>query len=354
MGCTDEKSVSNRPLKKINRNMNNINGNYNCSKNDKDLKSSEKINHSKEEDIKEISKHKETEQEQEQNTIKLINEIDNNNKKKEPPKDNANNNIILNNNFSHNSQNKKNDDEDSSEKEEEEKEEEKEEEEEEEEEDYDIEDHPNREMIRQLTPYLQSKVNPNFNFPEVKGNVFVGNGLRKMKGYVSIVSKEELERRREAFWGTRVEGDPLVWNFLKEICDLPEGEEENMKAMLEANEITPLKQCINVTYDKSGEVYEIPNYCINEPVSFDLPEMHVKKPEKKSVSFHIRKGAQQIKIKAYNTTPVEKLKSNIGKKFETDEKNVRLFYRGKEMKNENELWVYNIEEDCVVMVMCTG
>ena len=33
MGCTDEKSVSNRPLKKINRNMNNINGNYNCNKN---------------------------------------------------------------------------------------------------------------------------------------------------------------------------------------------------------------------------------------------------------------------------------------------------------------------------------
>jgi hypothetical protein len=24
------------------------------------------------------------------------------------------------------------------------------------------------------------------------------------------------------------------------------------------------------------------------------------------------------------------------------------------LKNENELWVYNIEEDCVVMVMCTG
>jgi len=41
--------------------MNNINGNYNCSKNDKDLKSSEKINHSKEEDIKKISKHRETE-----------------------------------------------------------------------------------------------------------------------------------------------------------------------------------------------------------------------------------------------------------------------------------------------------
>ena len=349
MGCTDEKSVSNRPPKKTSRNANN---NYNNNINDKDLKNQEKINHSKDEDIKEISKHIVTEQEQ--NTIKLMNDIENDNKNKEPPKESINNNIIpLKNN--NNSQINKKEEEDSSDKEEEEeKDEEKEEEEEEEEEDYDNEDESNREMIRQIAPYLQSKVNPNFNFPEVKDNVFVGKGLKKMKGYISIVSKEELEKRRKAFWGTRVEGDPLIWNFLKELCDLPEGEEDNMKAMLEANEMTPLKKCINVTYDKSGEVYEIPNYCINEPVKFDLPESHVKKPEKKNLSFHIRKGVQQIKIKASNYTLVSKLKINIGKKFETDSKNVRLFYRGKELKNENELWVYNIEEDCVVMVMCTG
>ena len=174
-----------------------------------------------------------------------------------------------------------------------------------------------------------------------------------MKGYISIVPKEELEKRRTAFWGTRVEGDPQVWEFLHELCSLSAGEEENMKAMLEANEIIPLKKCINVTYDKSGNVYEIPNYCINDPVSFDLPEMHVKKPEKKNVSFHVRKGAQQIKIKAFNTTSLEKVKNNIAQKLQLNENNIRLFYRGKEMKNGNELWVYNIEEDCVVMLMCS-
>ncbi len=350
MGCTDEKSVSNRPLKKINRNISSLNNNYNNNKNDKDLKNPEKINSSKEEDKKDLSKHKETEQEQ--NTIKLLNELENDNKNKEPKKEENKNNR----NEDSNNEVEKNDSEDS-EKEEEEKEEERDddkEEEEEEEEEYENEEESNREMIRQLTPYLQAKVNPNFNFPEVKGNVYVGKGLRRMKGYTSIVPKEELEKRRIAFWGTRVEGDPQVWNFLNELCNLPEEEDENLKAMLEANEITPLKKCINVTYDKAGEVYEIPNYCINEPVSFDLPEMHIKKPMKKNVSFHVRKGAQQIKIKAANTTQVEKLKSNIGKKLGINENNVRLFFRGKELKNGNELWVYNIEDDCVVMIMCTG
>ena len=220
-----------------------------------------------------------------------------------------------------------------------------------EEEDNDDSSYLNLEMARQLEPYLQTKNNPNFNFPEIKKNIYVGKGLRRMKGYISIVSKEELEKRRIAFWGTRIEGNSQVWNFLKELCELPIGEEKNMKAMLEANEITPLQKCINVTYDKAGEVYEIPNYCINEPFAYDLPETHVKKPDRKIINFHVRKGAKQIKIKSPNTTPIEKIKSNIANKMQKKEEDIRMFFGGKELKNGNELWKYNIDDDCVVILL---
>ena len=340
MGCTDEKSVSSRYVKR-----NNID-NYN-SKKDKEINNLErKKNNSKEEDKKEITKQKKTKQEintiryECDDEIELNQNIINNLEKSKEKEVNINKKDIENDN--------------NEEKEENEDDEEEEREEEEEEENLEDVDDENREMIRQLVPYLQEKVNPNFNFPEVKDNIYVGKGLKKMKGYISIVPKDELEKRRIAFWETRVEGDPQVWNFLKELCNLPEGEEENIKAMLEANEITPLRKCLNVTYDKAGEVYEIPNYCINEPYSFDLPEMHVEKPEKKNVSFHVRRGADQIKIKAYNTTLVGKVKSNIAKKMGINEAKIRLFFRGKEMKNEKELWVYNIEDDCIVIIMCIG
>ena len=220
-----------------------------------------------------------------------------------------------------------------------------------EEEDNDDSSYLNLEMARQLEPYLQTKNNPNFNFPEIKKNIYVGKGLRRMKGYISIVSKEELEKRRIAFWGTRIEGDSQVWSFLKELCELPIGEEKNMKAMLEANEITPLQKCINVTYDKAGEVYEIPNYCINEPYAYDLPESHVKKPDRKIISFHVRKGAKQIKIKSPNTTLVEKIRSNIANKMQKKEEDIRMFFGGKELKDKNELWKYNIDDDCVVILL---
>ena len=328
MGCTDEKCISGRPQKKINKNMTNINNNNENKDNKKEKNDSEKNNNPNIEDEKNSSKHEDTEQEQmsvpsrEEENQEIKNEINND----------------------------ENEDDDDSE---ERKEEEKEEEEEDNEDDDDESDTSN-EMLREIGPYLQSKVNPNFNFPEVKDNTFVGKGLRRMKGYISIVSKDELEKKRIAFWGTRVEGDSQVWTFLKELCELPPEEDENIKAMLEANEIFPLKKCINVTYDKAGEVYEIPNYCINDPVSYDLPEAHVKKPEKKTIKFFVRQGAKQIKIKAPNTTLIEKVKANISKKIEAAEDKIRMFYRGKEMKNGNELWIYNIEDDCVVQVMCFG
>jgi hypothetical protein len=212
----------------------------------------------------------------------------------------------------------------------------------------------NREIYREISPYLQSRVNPNFNFPEVKEDVYVGCGLRRMKAFKSTIPKDELKQRREAFWGTRVEGNEQVWQFLREICELPVNEDENIKPMLEANEITPLKNCINVTFDRGGEVYEIPNYCINEPISFDLPETHMKKPEKKKISFHGRKGTEQFKIKTENYTKIENIRKNVGKKFDKEPSKVRLFFRGKEMKDGNELWQYNVQDEDVIIIMCLG
>ena len=171
-----------------------------------------------------------------------------------------------------------------------------------------------------------------------------------MKGYISLVSKEELEKMRKAFWGTRIEGNKQVWNFLKELCELPPGEEKNIKAMLEANEIKPLLKCINITYDKNGAVYEIPNYCINDPISYDLTEMHAKKKKNKEIHFYARKGAKQIEIKLLNNSHIEKVKEIVSKEFNINQNEFRMFFGGKELKNKNELWKYNIDDDCVIIV----
>ena len=205
-------------------------------------------------------------------------------------------------------------------------------------------------IIRQIESILESNTDPYFNFPEIKENIYVGKGLKKMKGYISNITKEELLNKRTAFWGTRTEGNQQTWNFLKELCELPEEENETLVAMLQAYDLVAYKNCINVTYDLSGYLYEIPNYCINDPYKYDLPENHINKPIEKKVTFHLKKENKKIKIKCSNYSLIEKIKGKIAKKINVAKDKIRLFYRGKEMKNLNELWMYNVEEDCVVIV----
>jgi len=206
-------------------------------------------------------------------------------------------------------------------------------------------------LIPNFQPYLQSKNDQYFNFPKVKEKKYVGKGLKRMRGYISNIPEDELKKKREAFWGTRVEGNAQTWNFLKELCEMPDGEEQNLEAMLQAYDLTPYKNCINVSYDALGGLYEIPNYCIHDPLIYDIPEEHKEKPEQKKISFKARHGAKHIKIKSTNYSSVKKIKMSLAKKIGTTPDKIRLFFSGKEMKDDLEIWNYNVDNDVVIMVM---
>lgn len=36
--------------------------------------------------------------------------------------------------------------------------------------------------------------------------------------------------------------------------------------------LRPFRNCINIVYDSKGILYEIPNYCINDPYKYELEE----------------------------------------------------------------------------------
>ena len=203
---------------------------------------------------------------------------------------------------------------------------------------------------RQFEPFLQSKNDPNFNFKEVEEEIYVGNGLKKMKGYISPISKEDLDKKRIAFWGTRTEGYEQTWMFLKQLCEMPQSEEEDLNVMLEAYGLVTYNNCINITYDTSGALYEIPNYCINEPYKYEIVENEKEKPKEEKISFKL-KGTHNTKITCSNYETVNKVKEKVSKKYNVETDKIRLFFYGREMKNNMELWNYNVSKDCVVILM---
>ena len=206
---------------------------------------------------------------------------------------------------------------------------------------------------RQFEPFLQSKQDPNFNFKEVEEDVFVGKGLKKMRGYISPISKEDLDKKRISFWGTRTEGNEQTWLFLKQLCEMPPDEEDDMVVMLDAYGLVPYNNCINITYDTSGFLYEIPNYCINDPYKYEIVENEKVRPKEEKITFKL-KGTHKTKITCTNYETVSKVKETLSKKYSVEIDKIRLFFYGKEMKNDLELWNYNVSQDCVVILMITN
>eukprot|EP00205_Picochlorum_sp_RCC944_P002015 CAMPEP_0182607188 /NCGR_PEP_ID=MMETSP1330-20130603/1923_1 /TAXON_ID=464278 /ORGANISM="Picochlorum sp., Strain RCC944" /LENGTH=105 /DNA_ID=CAMNT_0024825731 /DNA_START=115 /DNA_END=432 /DNA_ORIENTATION=+ len=79
------------------------------------------------------------------------------------------------------------------------------------------------------------------------------------------VTLEELQKRREEFWDTAPHygGDPVIWEALKvAVADL-----ECAKVILEAADVIIAEPDLSVVYDQKGRKYEIPIFCLSEPIN---------------------------------------------------------------------------------------
>jgi len=201
-------------------------------------------------------------------------------------------------------------------------------------------------------PYLQSKHDENFNYKEL--DKYVGTGIKRMKGYISPVPFEELEKIRNDFWSSRIEGNPQIWEILHMICNDNSLSVEDIDAYMKASNIVTYKGCINVTYDNKGFLYEIPNYCINDPLEYEKIEEKIPLI-KEDIEVKIRCFNLEEKIKINNFDNIEVLKENIkkcekfNKKYELN--NIRLFFGGKELNDKKEIWYYNIQYESIIQML---
>ena len=110
---------------------------------------------------------------------------------------------------------------------------------------------------------------------------------------------------------------------------------------------------MNITYDNRGGIYEIPNYCINDPSVYIIDQINIKsKPEKESIDLIIRKGVENIRVTCLNLDTIERLKEEICKneiKFEKSK--MRLYFSGKHCEDKEELWSYRIVNNSILQML---
>ena len=133
--------------------------------------------------------------------------------------------------------------------------------------------------------------------------------------------------------------------------------------------MTPVKNCINLTYDSRGYYYEIPNYCVNDPHKFEIisASQFKSKPVKSSLQIIVRKVVEEKSYTLSNYSTIKDLKEEVAKTFPFNDHNavkdnngnssritanrIRFFYGGKELKDEDELWVYDIRNESIIQMM---
>jgi hypothetical protein len=77
------------------------------------------------------------------------------------------------------------------------------------------------------------------------------------------------------------------------------------------------------------------------------------KPNEKEINFNIKKNIEIFNIQNSNYLSVDILKSNLGNKFNCNKEDIRLFFTGKEMMNDKEIWFYDIDNNCTITAMIT-
>ena len=185
---------------------------------------------------------------------------------------------------------------------------------------------------------------------EIKGDTYVGIGIKKMKGYKCNLKIDELNEKREYFWKIKTNYKNKNWKIWDIIKRAVSFDELRASLLLEEYNIKTVNGCINHLVDSDGNYYKIPNYCINEP-SFEINSEDEQNIEDKNVKVKIY-GWQNLEIEIDNKLKGEDLKNIIKEKFSIeDDKIIRLFTRGNEIKNDDYLYKYDFNENAPVMLM---
>ncbi|KAM3138739.1 Ubiquitin domain-containing protein 2 [Paramecium bursaria] len=173
----------------------------------------------------------------------------------------------------------------------------------------------------------------------------VGRGIKKTQAFISLIKEEQLIQRRIEFWETRDKGQPECWALLKRICqDDIEGDSEKTFELLADQGLKIVEGSIQICFEQRN-VYEIPIFCINNPLKFEAEPLSVKFQEQQ-INFTMRcKQQNDIKFQVMNTMTGEQLKQEILKQISG--KSIRLFIKGKEIDDIIQLGNYQINDQIV-------
>ena len=207
-----------------------------------------------------------------------------------------------------------------------------------------------------INDYYTNEINETFyDMEEIEGDIYVGNGIKRMKAYKCDLTIDELNKRKEKFWNTVTDCNNNKnwknWNVIRRAITY---DEVRGSILLNEYDIKCKNGCIDHLIDKEGNEYKVPNYCINEPYfERELGKEDIKDDINNIIFYGNYKGnIFNFDFKVSNKLTGKELKNIIKNKRELDiNTNIRLFENGFEIKDEDYLYQHKLNNNSNVLLV---
>jgi len=185
---------------------------------------------------------------------------------------------------------------------------------------------------------------------EISEDIYTGIGIKKMKAYKCDLPIDELNKKREHFWEIKTNHKNKNWPIWNTIKRAVLFDEYRAELLLEEYKIKTVNGCINHLIDEKGNYYKIPNFCINDPYFGKLNE-NINDIREEKIKLKIY-GFKKFEMEINNKLKGNELKNEIkNKELFGDDKIIRLFYRGKEILDEDYIFNHDLNECIPIMLL---
>lgn len=189
--------------------------------------------------------------------------------------------------------------------------------------------------------------------PEWEGERYKGLGIKRMKGYKCNLKINELTKLREDFWLSHQQ-NRQQWKIIHQACVYDHIKAEDY---LNKNNMKTLNGCINCCVDQSGNVYCVPNYCINDPY-FELellPKDNNHNSEIEIKLFDLINQKNLLISVNENITGAElKQKYSEMHNIELSKNKIRLLFGGGLIKDDETLYQHKVKNGFSIQVCVTS
>lgn len=191
-------------------------------------------------------------------------------------------------------------------------------------------------------------------YQEIEGQT-TGEGIKQTPAWQATITRAQLQAKRDEFWRSQTSGRRHVWMTIRQAC---EADNATAATLLQLAEITLEGNSLMVCYDRNKNRYEVPPFVINDPVKLSDAEpkrkgLKKKEMKEKEIKLKLRNMTThaETEFQIHNTSQISDLKKMyLDSVKDNFSGTVRLFFGGKELKDEATLASYSIGESMVVQV----